>query len=121
MSDFFDTEYSQEFDEHRKARVAMSYYKYGTARINFGRHYVNALGSMRKAIDKYLETRNKEYLCDAANYLMFEFMFPSYPGVYFKPTSSEESAGLDGISIAEIEEIRKNDEYFQMRLEDDLK
>lgn len=53
----------------------------------------------------YRKTGNTEYLTDAANYLMFEFMYPSVPNAYFKATESKESAGIVGISIKEIEEI----------------
>lgn len=104
-----DTEYSEEFDKLRKCRVAVSYYKYGPARINFGRHYVKAIGSMKKCLKKYEETHNKEYLLDAANYLMFEFMYPSYQNAYFKATDSDESAGIDGLSINEIEQLKMED------------
>ena len=102
-------EYSFEFDELRKNRIEISFYKYGASAINFGRRYVNALGSMTKCVEKYLETHNKEYLVDAANYLMFEYMFPYFDDAYFKATDSSESAGIDGISIKEIEQLKMED------------
>ena len=40
--------------------------------------------------------------CDAANYLMFEFMYPQIDGAFFKETPSEESAGLAGVPIKEL-------------------
>lgn len=101
-----DTEYSTEFDELRKNRVAVSYYKYGSARINFKRGYVKAIGSCMKCIKKYQETHNTEYLTDAANYLMFEFMYPQFSDAYFKATDSNESAGIEGISINEMEQLK---------------
>ena len=97
------TEYSNQFDVLRKNRVAVSFYKYGTAKKNFGDHLVNALETMQLCIDKYKSTGNTEYLCDAANYIMFEYMYPSVPGAYFKATSSEESAGISGFTIKDIE------------------
>ena len=36
------------------------------------------------------------------NYLMFEFMFPQYKEAYFEATDSNDSAGIDGMSINEI-------------------
>ena len=63
---------------------------------------VNALESHDMCIQKYLETGNTEYLCDAANYLMFEFMYPQKEGAYFKATDSSESAGISGISVNEM-------------------
>ena len=38
---------------------------------------------------------------DAANYLMFEFMYPQLDGAYFKPTDSDGSAGTVGEPIGE--------------------
>lgn len=71
------TEYSLDFDEKRKNRVAMSFHKYGSAAINFGRKLVDAIPTMQRCIDKYKETGNTEYLLDAGNYIMFEYMYPS--------------------------------------------
>lgn len=94
-------EYSDEVDKMRKNRVEVSMYKYGPASINFGERLVSALESSNLCIKKYHKTLNKEYLLDAMNYLMFEFMYPSLDGVYFKATDSSESAGKVGKSIYE--------------------
>lgn len=102
MKDFMCDEYSEVFDEYRKNRVKTSYYKYGSAKINFGEKLVDALGSAEKCIAKYKSTGNTEYLCDAANYMMFEFMYPQIDGAYFKATSSCESAGIVGISVNQM-------------------
>lgn len=75
-------EYSHKVDELRQNRVETSFYKYGSARRNFGRGYVNALGSHEKCIEAYNRTGNKEYLLDAMNYLMFEFMYPQKDGAF---------------------------------------
>ena len=72
----FKEEYSEEFDELRKNRVKTSFYKYGSAKENFGKGYVDALGSLEKCLAKYRETGNTEYLLDAGNYAMFEYMYP---------------------------------------------
>lgn len=92
-------EYSDRFDELRQNRVEVSFYKYGTAKDNFGQKLVSALGSHDLCIEKYLETGNTEYLCDAANYLMFEFMYPQREGAYFKATDSNGSAGVFGTPV----------------------
>lgn len=95
-------EYSDEFDRLRKNRVDTSYYKYGPARKNFATGNVQALPTMDLCVKRYQETGNKEYLLDAANYLMFEYMFPQHPKAHFRATSSEESAGIVGISVNEM-------------------
>lgn len=95
-------EYSDEFDRLRKNRVEVSFYKYGSAKDNFGSGNVQAIPTMELCIKKYQETGNREYLLDASNYLMFEYMFPQHPNAHFRATSSEESAGIVGMSINEI-------------------
>ncbi len=97
----YPKEYSDRFDELRQNRVAVSMYKYGSAQDNFGMKLVNALESHDLCIKKYLETGNTEYLCDAANYLMFEFMYPQRKGAFFRATDSSESAGISGVSVNE--------------------
>ena len=99
-------EYSDRFDQLRRNRVEVSYYKYGPSRANFASGNVQAIPTMQKCIDKYNATGNTEYLLDAANYLMFEFVYPQVPGAYFRATDSKESAGIVGISVAEMERYR---------------
>lgn len=103
-------EYSEEFDNLRRNRVEMSFYKYGPARKNFVTGNVQALPTMELCVKKYQATGNREYLVDAANYLMFEFMFPQHPKPHFRATNSEESAGIVGMSVNEMERF-KNDSY----------
>lgn len=55
-------------------------------------------------INKYQQTGNTEYLCDAANYLMFEFMYPQKEGAYFRATSSSESAGVAGFTVGQMQQ-----------------
>lgn len=99
-------EYSEEFDRLRKNRVEMSFYKYGPVRKNFGTGNVQAIPTMERCIKKHQETGNREYLLDASNYLMFEYMFPQHPKAHFRATSSEESAGIVGMSVNEMERYR---------------
>lgn len=98
-------EYSEEFDELRKNRVKTSYYKYGSVKINFGEKLVEAIPTVEVCIEKYRQTGNTEYLCDAANYLMFEFMYPQKEGAFFRATDSNESAGIVGISVGQMERL----------------
>lgn len=92
-------EYSEEVDKMRKNRIEMSFYKYGPARVNFENKLIDALATHNLCIEKYKQTHNKEYLLDAMNYLMFEFMYPQVDGAFFKATDSSGSAGLVGMSI----------------------
>lgn len=92
------TEYSTEFDRERKNRIMMSYYKYGSARNNFGGGRVDAFKTAELCMDAFSKDHNLEHLIDAANYLMFRYMYP-YPGEYMRSTDSSGSVGTIGTPI----------------------
>lgn len=46
MNDVLKNEYSEQFDKERRARVEVSFYKYGPSRENFGAGRNNAAQSM---------------------------------------------------------------------------
>lgn len=91
-----ESEYSIEFDKLRKNRVEVSYFKYGPARKNFGEGRVDALATAELCIEAFKKDHNSEHLVDAANYLMFRYMYPML-GEYFKGTDS--SVGTVGTPI----------------------
>lgn len=91
-----ESEYSNEFDKLRKNRVEVSYYKYGPAQKNFGEGRVDAIATAELCIKAFKKDHNSEHLVDAANYLMFRYMYPM-PGEYFKGTDS--SVGTVGIPV----------------------
>jgi hypothetical protein len=100
------SEFSESFVEKMKARMAMSFHKYGPIRDAYP-HKVSALESLRKRLERYEETGNTEWLVDAANFAMIEFMLPSHRSAHFRPTDSSESPGraaydtqLDGTDAA---------------------
>lgn len=101
-----EEEYSTKFDQLRKNRVEVSYHKYGPARKNFKTGNVDAIKTMELCVEKYKSTGNTEYLVDAANYLMFEFMYPQVKNAHFRATDSKESAGIVGISYVELERYK---------------
>ena len=101
------TDYSQSFDEKRKGLVIQSYFKYGKASRNFKTGNVDAIGSLKQCLE---ETQNLEYLCDVANYAMFRYMFPQ-EGDYFRHTDSDESAGIVGMSVKEMEDFRAENDF----------
>lgn len=92
-------ECSQQFWDLMKNRMLVSYYKYGKvedAMVPKGDgppKIINAVASAELRLQKYRDTKNVEYLVDAANFLMMEFMYPQHPGAYFKATDSDQSPG----------------------------
>lgn len=107
ISDILKADYSSRFDEIRKNLVLQSHFKYGKASRNFSTGNVDALGCMKKCLAKFEETGNTEYLADLANYCMFRYMWPQGKE-YFKHTDSNESAGIEGISVKEMEAYKEN-------------
>lgn len=105
-----DTEYSEEFDKKRKAAIMVSYHKYGSAKENFQKGMVDAIGSLKLNLEKFEATHNTEYLVDVANYAMFRFMYPQGNESY-KPTDSDQSAGVDGITINEMKQFKEDHKY----------
>ncbi|MGQ0679218.1 MAG: hypothetical protein ACT4OM_06115 [Actinomycetota bacterium] len=86
------SEYSPEFLEGMLARMAVSFHKYGAVQDAFVAG-VDFLDSAAQRISEYRKTKNTEFLIDAANFLMMEFMYPSISGAEFVPTDSEGSPG----------------------------
>jgi hypothetical protein len=86
------SEWSHTFLKGMLARMEVSFHKYGAAADAYP-HRVNALKSAAERIEKYRQTGNTEWLIDAANFLMLEFMHPSLPYAEFRPTDSGESPG----------------------------
>ncbi len=87
-----DTEFNQKFVDAMKARMAVSYYKYGPVAQGYP-HRVDALASLAQRLECYRQTGNAEYLMDAANFAMIEFMHPAHPNAHFTPTDSDGSPG----------------------------
>ena len=89
------SEFSLAFIGGMLARMAMSFFKYGRVKEAYPDR-VNAIDSLKLRLDKYAETGNTEYLMDAANFCMIEFMFPAHPGAFFEATDSDGSPGRVG-------------------------
>lgn len=87
-----ETEFSFDFAQGMADRMAVSFHKYGKV-ADAVPWKIDALGSAHKRIQKYLDTKNTEWLVDAANFIMMEFMHPSLEGAHFRPTDSNESPG----------------------------
>lgn len=97
-----ETEYCKKFDEIRKNMMVTSYFKYGPLKDNYGTYKcMDAIGNIKKRLDKYIETGNTEFLADVANFAMLEFMHPSIEGAKYQPTDSG-NCDIAGFSVNEI-------------------
>lgn len=86
------TEFSETFVQGMRDRMLISFYKYGAIAEAYP-HKVNAITSLTDRLRKYAETGNTEFLMDAANFAMIEFMLPSHPQAFFEGTDSDQSPG----------------------------
>lgn len=86
------TEFSPQFLQGMLDRMAVSYAKYGKVTDAYP-HKVDALKSLEVRLDKYAQTGNTEYLMDAGNFAMIEFMAPKNEDAYYEPTDSKGSPG----------------------------
>lgn len=97
-----ETEFSEDFVQAMANRMAVSYHKYGPLAEAYP-DKVDAIKSLYIRIDLYLNggitkngkvpPGNTEYLVDAANFAMIEFMRPRIPGAKFVPTDAGGSPG----------------------------
>ncbi len=86
------SESSPEFLQGMINRMDVSFLKYGAVRDAFP-FKVNALDSLKQRLKAYQETGNTEYLMDAANFALIEWMCPSHEKAFFKATDSDGSTG----------------------------
>lgn len=92
------SEYSEEFDRLRKNRVEVSFHKYGPAKKNYGEGRVDALKTAELCLEAFKRDKNTEHLVDAANYLMFRFIYPM-PDEHFSTTDENGSVGTVGTPV----------------------
>lgn len=104
-NDILKTEFSNNFIEKMKKSMIVSYYKYGSVKKNYQRDCVpvDAILNIKKRIEKYEETGNKDYLIDVANFAMIEFMNPNRG--FYRPT--DDTDNIEGVSIKEMEEFNR--------------
>ncbi len=97
-------DFSNAFIEKMKNAIEMSHYKYGWANKTYP-ELAQAYKCVRERLEAYEKTHNKEYLIDAANFAMLEFLYPAFADAKYIPTDSDKSVGLaGGISYKELME-----------------
>ena len=72
-----------EFEELRRNRMIMGYFRYGPLRDQPRGKY-NNVASIRKRLDNYEIDGNLEHLVDAANICMVEFVTSGHPERHFR-------------------------------------
>lgn len=107
MAKYIDSEFSEPFVQGMRDRMQVSYHKYGP--VADARDKFDFIQSCKDRLKKYQETGNTEWLMDAANFAMIEFMFPSHPDAHFRATESKESPGRYAFSEGQTTAKRNED------------
>lgn len=102
VEEILKTEFSPEFIQGMKDRMVISYHKYGAVAEAYPIR-VDAIASLLQRLDKYAETGNTEYLIDAANFAMIEFMLPRHPHAFFQGTDDSGSPGRVALRTGEVD------------------
>lgn len=93
ITELLDRIRSLKFHDLMDARMLVSHYKYGNSEDAYPEKS-KAIDNIKVRVDKYVETGNVEFLVDAANFCMLEFMHPAQENAFFKATDSNESPGI---------------------------
>lgn len=106
--DILATEFSEDFIQKMKDRMIVSFHKYGPIALGYPSK-VDAIGSLRDRLRMYASTGNTEYLVDAANFAMIEFMLPRHPKAHFVGTDDSGSPGRRSV-VTGISNQRRNED-----------
>ncbi len=87
-----DTEFSRAFVQGMADRMAVSFCKYGALAEAYPTR-VDAIRSLKARMDRYDRDGNTEWLMDAANFALIEFLRPRHPDAHYTPTDGKASPG----------------------------
>lgn len=89
IDDLFKSEWSDEFEQLMRNRRVLGAIRYGKTNA-LGKPKYDRVNTLRRKIDLYEQTKNKEVLVDIANYAMVEFQEPTIDGTYFQATDDQD-------------------------------
>ena len=91
IEEILQSEFSELFVTNMKNRMVTSFFKYGYVAEAVGK--IDQIESCIQRLERYRATGNIEWLVDAANMAMIEFMQPHHPQAHFRETSAKEPPG----------------------------
>lgn len=106
------SEVSVEFMRGMASRMAMSMEKYGKVADS----NIDGVACAITRLEKYKATGNTEYLMDAANFCMIEYMKPNVAGAHFKAEDSAASPGRTGKAGHDIGQASNTSSQDNVRL-----
>ena len=109
-------EVSKDFLQGMANRMDVSFYKYGHVMDAIGK--VDEIACLLERVEKYRETGNTEWLMDAANFAMIEYMHKG--AGTFRATDSNESPGLIHTKKAQKESYSHATEAYKSAQHDEF-
>jgi hypothetical protein len=97
---------SKEFLQGMLDHMIVGFHNYGHTHRTHNK--ADSIKCLCLRLKKYRETHNTEFLMDAANFCMMEFMVPKDPRAFYAPTTKKESPGAilqDGRRVMGKEEM----------------
>lgn len=83
------TEWNREFEKHMRDRLIIGGLRYGRMGSGEKKQY-DFTGATERCMQRYRETGNLEFLVDAANNCMLEFVESKHPKRHFRATDDED-------------------------------
>lgn len=74
LDEIYKMQWSRQFEEAMRNRMAMGYFRYGALPKQIGRHKYDNIGSVERRLALYKKDRNREHLVDIANLCLVEFV-----------------------------------------------
>lgn len=82
LDEIYKMQWSRQFENAMRNRMAMGYFRYGALPAQVGRHNYDNVGSIKKRLALYEADKNREHLVDIANLCLVEFaVHPELPFV----------------------------------------
>jgi hypothetical protein len=102
------TEFDMNFPVKMAAAMMVSFHKYGRVAQAYPGKF-DAIADIRARLRKYVETGDKQYLVDVANFAMIEAMHPRHENAHWGVNDEQSSIGRSAGRILSKEDNQGND------------
>jgi hypothetical protein len=104
-------QFSEDFVRKMKARMFVGYHRYGQSKQYAESNKYDIIETIKKRLQAYVDTGNKEHLVDTANFLMIEYMYPQHPNAHFESIEEEDiNKRLGVVKNTDIETLLKTED-----------
>ena len=94
LDQIYKMQWSKEFEQAMRNRMAMGYFRYGPLPMQIGKCPYDNVGSIKRRLELYLQDGNREHLVDVANLCLVEFT--THPEKVFCAVDDGEHTNVKG-------------------------